>query len=84
MNVLIVGSVIIQFGINSTTFIELIILKIFIELIKFHIIYINIPFLLNLINMNKFKIYYNNIKKIIITKSFFFFIICKFGYLFLL
>ena len=38
-----------------------------IRVIKFNIIYSNIPFLLYLVNINKLKVIYNNIKNVLIT-----------------
>ena len=67
-----IKNTIIQFNIGLVTFIKLTTLKVFIKLIKFYIICADIPFLLSLVNINKFKIYYTNIKNIIAIKFFFF------------
>ena len=40
-----------------------------IRVIKFNIIYINIPLLLYLVDINKLKVIYNNIKNVLITLS---------------
>ena len=45
------------------------ILNTLIRVIKFNVIYINIPFLLYLIDINKLKVIYNNIKNVLITPS---------------
>ena len=41
----------------------------FIKVIKFNVIYINIPLLLCLVDINRLKVIYNNIKNILITLS---------------
>ena len=38
-----------------------------IRVIKFNVIYIDVPFLLYLIDINKLKVIYNNIKNVLIT-----------------
>ena len=43
------------------------VLNIPIRVIKFNVIYINIPLLLYLANINKLKVIYNNIKNVLIT-----------------
>ena len=53
-----------------------------IKVIKFNIIYINIPLLLCLVNINKLKVIYNNIKNILITPSKIVIIVRCFKYLF--
>ena len=45
------------------------ILNTLIRVIKFNIIYINIPLLLYLADINKLKVIYNNIKNVLITPS---------------
>ena len=53
-----------------------------IRVIKFNIIYINIPFLLYLADINKLKVIYNNIKNVLITLSKIVLVVCYFKYLF--
>ena len=45
------------------------VLNISIRVIKFNVIYINVPFLLYLADINKLKVIYNNIKNVLITPS---------------
>ena len=52
-----------MFSISSFVF------NISIRVIKFNIIYINIPLLLCLADINKLKVIYNNIKNVLITPS---------------
>ena len=52
-----------MFSISSFVF------NIFIKVIKFNVIYINIPLLLCLVDINKLKVIYNNIKNVLITPS---------------
>ena len=58
------------------------ILNTFIRVIKFNVIYINIPFLLCLIDINKLKVIYNNIKNILIIPSKIVLIVCYFKHFF--
>ena len=57
----------IQFGISSTPFISSIIVNILVSNIKFYIIKANTPFLLYLADMDILKVYYNNLKNLLIT-----------------
>ena len=61
---------------------QLSILNIPIKIIKFNVIYINVPFLLYLIDINKLKVIYNNIKNILITLSKIILIVCYFKHFF--
>ena len=63
-------------------FISSFIFNIPIRVIKFNIIYINVPLLLCLANINKLKVIYNNIKNILITLSKIVLIVRYFKYLF--
>ena len=45
------------------------ILNTLIRVIKFNVIYINVPLLLCLADINKLKVIYNNIKNVLITLS---------------
>ena len=58
------------------------ILNIPIRVIKFNVIYINIPFLLCLADINRLKVIYNNIKKVLIILSKIVLVVCYFKYLF--
>ena len=50
-------------------FISSFVLNIPIRVIKFNVIYINIPLLLYLADINRLKVIYNNIKNVLITLS---------------
>ncbi len=48
------------FDIEITSSIDYIKLKIFLKIVNFHIVLIDISFLLSLTNMNKLRVYFNN------------------------
>ena len=58
------------------------VLNIPIRVIKFNVLYINVPFLLCLVNINRLKVIYNNIKNVLITLSKIVLIVRYFKYLF--
>ena len=58
------------------------VLNISIRVIKFNVIYINIPLLLYLADINRLKVIYNNIKNILITLSKIVLVVYYFKYLF--
>ncbi len=60
------GQVTVQFGIGASTSIETIDVNSPIGKIQFHIIKVDTPFLLCLVNIDKFYIKYNNLKDVII------------------
>jgi hypothetical protein len=51
----------VQFDIESTSSIKSLTIDTSFEIVKFHVIKTNISFLLNLANMNRLKVYFNNI-----------------------
>jgi hypothetical protein len=56
----------VQFDIKSASSIESLIIDISFEIMKFHVIKTDIPFLLRLADMNRLKVYFNNVKNILI------------------
>jgi hypothetical protein len=56
-----IGAVNVQFSIRSAALIGSVIIKTPIGLIDFHIIKANTPFLLCLIDIDKLRVYYNNV-----------------------
>jgi hypothetical protein len=61
------GQVQVQFSINSILSIRFIIVKTPIEQVKFHIMYTKTLFLLSLADINKLKVYFNNLSNVIVT-----------------
>ena len=59
----------VQFEIDSISFIKSVNVITLIESIEFHVVKIDTPFLLCLTEMNRLKIYYNNIKNIFISNN---------------
>ncbi len=61
----------VQFEIESILLLESITIDTSIELVKFHVIKTNTSFLLSLADMNRLKVYFNNVKNILfmITKN---------------
>ena len=55
------GAVNVQFGISLTALIGLIAIKTLIGLVDFHIMKVDTPFLLCLIDINRLQVYYNNV-----------------------
>jgi hypothetical protein len=51
----------IQFGIGSTTLIGLVIVKTLIGLVDFHVVKVDTPFLLCLVDMDRLQVHYNNV-----------------------
>jgi hypothetical protein len=56
----------VQFDIESASFIESLTIDISFEIMKFHVIKTNISFLLSLADMNRLKVYFNNVENILI------------------
>ena len=67
INTLKAGIINIQFGIGSTPSISSITANTPVGNIKFHIMKADIPFLLYLADMDILKVYYNNLKNILVT-----------------
>jgi hypothetical protein len=78
----------VQFDIESASSIESLIIDISFEIMKFHVIKTNISFLLSFANMNRLKVYFYNVKNILIIIAQFekslLSIIRRFGHEFLL
>ncbi len=55
----------VQFDIELTSSIKSLTIDISFEIMKFHVIKTNISFLLNLADMNRLKIYFNNVRNIL-------------------
>jgi len=55
------GAVNVQFGISLAALIGLVIVKTLISLVDFHIVKVDTPFLLCLVDMDRLQVYYNNI-----------------------
>src|SRR6266700_7874752 len=69
INTLKAGAINVQFGIGSTSSIGSITVNTLVGNIKFYIIKANIPFLLCLIDIDTLKVYYNNLKNILVTPT---------------
>ena len=67
INTLKAGAINIQFSISFTPFIGSIIVNILVGNVKFYIIEADIPFLLCLIDIDILKVYYNNLKDVLVT-----------------
>ncbi len=65
----IAGVVNIQFGIGSTPFIGSITIYLLVGTVAFHVVKANTPFLLSLANIDSLKIYYNNLKNVLVTPT---------------
>jgi hypothetical protein len=65
LNVTKTETVNIQFDIESARSIESLIIDISFEIVKFHVIKTDISFLLSLADMNRLKVYFNNVKNIL-------------------
>ena len=63
------GSVSVQFGISSTNFIGFIYIQTLASKVEFYIVNIDTPFLLYLADMDRLKLYYNNIKDVLILTT---------------
>src|SRR6266702_2955278 len=59
----------IQFGINSTPSISSITVNTLVNNIKFHIVKADTPFLLCLTDIDILKVYYNNLKNVLVTPT---------------
>jgi hypothetical protein len=84
INTLKAGAIDVQFGINSTPFIGSITVNTLVSNIEFHIIKADTPFLLCFVNIDILKIYYNNLKNVLVTPTKSEPIVYQFGYPFLL
>jgi hypothetical protein len=65
LNVIKTETMNVQFDIESTSSIKSLIIDIFFEIMKFHVIKTNISFLLSLADINRLKVYFNNVKNIL-------------------
>jgi hypothetical protein len=59
----------IQFGIGSTISIGFALVPILIKTVEFHIVDTNIPFLLSLADIDKLKVFLNNITNMLLTAN---------------
>ena len=78
------GAINIQFDIGSISSIRLLLLNIPMGIIKFHVVEVDIPFLLCLEDMDKLNIYFNNLENVLITSTKSVPVICRFCHPFLL
>jgi len=67
INTLKAGAINVQFSIGSTSSISSVIVNTLVSNIKFHVIKVNIPFLLYFADIDTLKVYYNNLKNILVT-----------------
>jgi hypothetical protein len=65
LNVFRAEAVNVQFDIESASSIESLIIDISFEIVKFHVIKTDISFLLSLADMNRLKVYFNNVENIL-------------------
>ena len=59
----------VQFDIGFISFIKSIIIAIFIDQVEFHIVKTDTPFLLCLVDLDRFKVYFNNVENILVSKK---------------
>ena len=76
------GSVSVQFGIGFTDFIGSIYIQTLAGRVKFYIVNVDTPFLLCLADINRLKLYYNNVKDMLISTIKKYPVIRQFGYAF--
>jgi hypothetical protein len=74
----------VQFDIQSTSSLKLITIDISMKLVKIHVIKTDTFFLLNLADMNRLKVYFNNVENLLINKIKILSIIKRFNHDFLL
>jgi len=84
INILKAGAINIQFGIGSTPSIGFIIVNTPVGNIEFYIVKADIPFLLCLTDIDTLKVYYNNLKNILVTPTKLVSMVCQFSHPFLL
>ena len=84
INTLKAGAINIQFSIGSTFSIGSITINTLVGNIKFYIIKANTPFLLYLIDIDTLKVYYNNLKNVLVTPIKSVLVIRRFSHSFLL
>ena len=80
------GAIYVQFGIEFISFIGFIAMAIFIGQVEFHIVKTDTPFLLCLADLDRLKVYFNNVENVLISKkeNREFSIIRRFGHFFFL
>ncbi|OCK91675.1 uncharacterized protein K441DRAFT_573488, partial [Cenococcum geophilum 1.58] len=61
------GTVSVQFRIGSTSSISSIKVATLIGIVEFHVIKVNTPFLLCLVDIDNLRVYFNNLKNVLIT-----------------
>src|SRR6266576_6911252 len=84
LNTTIQGIINIQFSIKSTLLIRLAKVTTPISIIKFHIVKVNTPFLLYLVDINHLQVYFNNLKNLLVIPCSIVPVIYRFGHPFLL
>jgi hypothetical protein len=73
----------IQFNIGSTILIRLVIVKTLISPVNFYVIKADTPFLLCLIDIDRLRVYYNNVTNTLISPALILLVIRRFGHPFL-
>jgi len=84
INTLKAGAINIQFSIGFTSSISSVTVNTLVGNIKFYIIKANTPFLLCLADIDMLKVYYNNLKNVLVTPTKLVPVIRQFGHPFLL
>jgi len=84
INTLKASAINVQFSISSTPSIGSVIVNTPVSNIEFHIIKADTPFLLYLADIDILKVYYNNLKNVLVTPTKLVPVVCRFGYPFLL
>ena len=84
INTLKAGAINVQFGIGSTSSIGSVIVNTPVGNVEFHIIKADIPFLPCLADIDILKVYYNNLKNVLVTLKKLVLVVCRFSHPFLL
>ena len=78
------GAIYVQFEIGFISSIKFIDIAIFIDRVEFHIVKADTSFLLCLVDLDRLKVYFNNVQNILISENKTFSVIRRFGHPFLL
>jgi len=84
INTLKAGAINVQFSISSTSSISSITVNTPVSNVEFYIIKADTPFLLYLADIDILKVYYNNLKNVLVILTKLVLVVCQFGYPFLL
>ena len=84
INILKAGAINIQFSIGFISFISSVIINILVGNVEFYIIEADTLFLLYFTDINILKVYYNNLKNVLVTLIKLVLVVRQFGHLFLL